>query len=193
MSHPQECPAFRADQSVQERTRGGPVQRQSATCATPRDTVDAATTGAVPARATVLCIDDDPLVLHFYRSFLEPRGYRTLTADDGAVGIAIAKRDRPDVILLDVMLRGLSGFDICRKLRAEDSLWHTPIILVTVLDNPRVAVTGREAGATVTLCKPADPETIIATIEQVLGQPDAPTPRKGPPLGTPSAPGTEGP
>jgi DNA-binding response OmpR family regulator len=109
-------------------------------------------------------------VLHFYRSFLDPRGYRTLTATDGAVGIEIAQRDRPDVILLDVMLRGLSGFDICRKLRDEPALRHTPIILVTVLDNPRVAITGREAGATVTLRKPADPEIIITTLAQVLGQ-----------------------
>jgi DNA-binding response OmpR family regulator len=132
-------------------------------------------------------------VLHFYRAFLDQRGYRTLTADDGAVGIEIAQRDRPDVILLDVMLRGLSGFDVCRKLRAEDSLRHTPIILVTVLDNPRVPITGREAGATVTLRKPADPEIIITTIEQVLGQTDAPAAREGRPPETPPTPGPEGP
>jgi len=123
---------------------------------------------------TVLCIDDDPLVLHFYRGLLEPRGYRTLTAADGLVGVEIAKRDRPDVILLDVMLRGLSGFDICRKFRDEPALRQTPIILLTVWDHPSVALTGREAGATVTPRKPADAEAVVTTIAQVLVQQSRP-------------------
>ncbi len=122
------------------------------------------------ARPTVLCIDDDPLVLHFLRGFLEPRGYRTLTADDGLRGLELAQRERPAVILLDVMLHGLSGFDICRKLRAVPMLRTTPIILLTVLADPSIASTGEEAGATVTLHKPADPEAIVAAIEQVLGR-----------------------
>ena len=123
-----------------------------------------------PARpTTVLCIDDDPLVLHFYRDFLDRRGYRTLTVTDGLAGLAFAQRERPDVILLDVMLRGLSGFDICRKLRAEPTLHTTPIILLTVWDHPSVATTGRAVGATLILHKPADPEVILTSIEHVLG------------------------
>ena len=119
-------------------------------------------------RPTVLCIDDDPLVLHFYRNFLDPRGYRTLTAADGLQGLGIATQERPDVILLDVMLRGLSGYDICRKLRADPVLHAIPIILLTAWDNPSVAETGRAAGATRTLRKPADPETILTTLAEVL-------------------------
>jgi twitching motility two-component system response regulator PilH len=129
--------------------------------------------GKIPAggsRQTILCIDDDPLVLHFYRDFLEPRGYRTLTVADGLDGIAMAHQDRPDMILLDVMLRGLSGFDICRKLRADPVLCHIPIILLTVWDHPSVADTGQKAGAALTLRKPTDAETIISAIEQVLGR-----------------------
>jgi DNA-binding response OmpR family regulator len=117
----------------------------------------------------VLCIDDDPFVLSFYVNFLEPRGYRTLTAEDGLRGIEIAKRERPDVILLDVMLRGLSGFDICRKLHQVDELQSTPIILLTVLDEPGISITGREAGATIILRKASGPEMIVAAITQVLG------------------------
>ena len=123
-------------------------------------------------RPTVLCIDDDPLVLHFYRNFLDPRGYRTLTAADGLQGIAIATQDRPDVILLDVMLRGLSGYDICRKLRADPALQEIPIILITVWDHPNVVATGKNAGATLTLRKPADAETLVAAITKVLGEPN---------------------
>ncbi len=127
-----------------------------------------------PARPTVLCIDDDPLVLHFYRSFLDPHGYRVLTATDGIRGIALATQDRPDVILLDVMLRGLSGYDICRKVRAVPALRDIPIILLTVWDEASVATTGREAGATRTLHKPADPEAILTAVEDVLRHPGHP-------------------
>ena len=123
-----------------------------------------------PQRLTVLCIDDDPLVLHFYREFLDRRGYRTLLVADGLAGLACAQRERPDVILLDVMLRGLSGFDICRKLREDPALQDTPIILLTVWDDPSVAVTGRAAGATLTLRKPAEAEAISTAIAEVLGQ-----------------------
>ncbi len=133
--------------------------------------------GEIPARrgpTTILCIDDDPLVLYFLRGFLEPRGYRILTADDGLQGLELAQRERPDVILLDLMLHGLSGFDICRKLRAADLFRTTPIILLTVVRDPHVAITGQEAGATITLRKPTDPETILSTIEQVLGGKERP-------------------
>ncbi len=121
-----------------------------------------------PERPTVLCIDDDPLVLHFYRDFLAAHGYRPLTVLDGLQGLALARQDRPTVILLDVMLRGLSGFDICRKFRADPSLRDIPIILITVWDQPSVQETGRAAGATRTLGKPADPEALLTAIEEVL-------------------------
>jgi CheY-like chemotaxis protein len=125
----------------------------------------------VPRPPTVLCIDDDPLVLHCYRSVLAPQGYRVLTATDGLQGLALATADRPDVILLDVLLRGLSGYDICRKCRRDPALREIPIILLTAWDHPSVGQTGRAAGAARTLQKPADPETIVAAIQQVLGLP----------------------
>ncbi len=121
-----------------------------------------------PERPTVLCIDDDPLVLHFYRDFFAAHGYRPLTVLDGLQGLALARQDRPTVILLDVMLRGLSGFDICRKFRADPALRNIPIILITVLDQPSVQETGRAAGAARTLGKPADPATLLIAIEEVL-------------------------
>ena len=125
---------------------------------------------ATPWVPAVLCIDDDPLVLHFYRNFLDRHGYRVLTATDGLLGIELAQRERPNVILLDVMLRGLSGYDICRKFRADPALHAIPIILITVWNHAGVATTGQEAGATRTLQKPADPETILTALAEVLGQ-----------------------
>ena len=125
-------------------------------------------------RPTVLCIDDDPLVLHFYREFLSRHGYRVLTAADGLLGIDVAHRERPDVILLDVMLRGLSGFDICRKLRADPAFRYLPIILITVWDHPSMVATGQHAGASLTLRKPADAETILAALQEVRAETGGP-------------------
>jgi len=127
-----------------------------------------------PPRALVLCIDDDPLVLRFYEDFLPEHGYQTLTATDGLLGIQIAAEACPDVILLDVMLRGLSGFNICRMFRADPALRDIPIILVTVLGDPSVATTGQEAGATLTLQKTADAERIASAIAEVLHLPRDP-------------------
>ena len=125
-------------------------------------------------RPTVLCIDDDPLVLNFYEDFLAAHGYEVVTATDGLVGIQLAADLRPDVILLDVMLRGLSGYDICRKARADPALQGIPIILLTVWDDPNVVTTGQQAGATRTLRKPADAATILTALGEVLGQESGP-------------------
>ncbi len=121
-----------------------------------------------PPRPTVLCIDDDELVLHFLRDFLAAHGYRPVTVTDGLRGLELAQQTRPDVILLDIMLRGLSGFDICRKVRADPALRDIPIILLTVLDDPSVATTGRAAGADLILPKPADSEAIVRAIDWIL-------------------------
>jgi two-component system phosphate regulon response regulator PhoB len=131
-----------------------------------------------PKWPTVLCIDDDPLVLRFYRNPFDTHGYRVLTTTEGLDDLAMAHQDRPDVILLDVMLRGLSGFDVCRKFRAAPALRDIPIILLTVLHNAGVPGTGQEARATLTLHKHADAEEIVTAIEQVLRKRRHP-PREG--------------
>lgn len=137
--------------------------------------------------------DYDPLALHFYRDFLDARGYRTLTATEGLLGIEMAEQEHPDVIPLDVLLCGLTGFDICRKLRADPALHALPIILITVWDQPRVVPTGQRAGATLTLRKPADAEMIVTALAQVLGQPKAPTTQERRPPDPPPGSDPEGP
>ncbi len=120
-------------------------------------------------RPTILCIDDDPIVLNFLRGLLELHGYRTFTAAYGPQGLALAEQHQPDVILLDVlMMFDMNGFEICRKLRAIPALHATPIIFLTVLEDSQTAAAAKEAGATATLRKPADPDTILTTIERFL-------------------------
>ena len=133
--------------------------------------------GAEPSiPPTILCIDDDRIVLSWLADNLERIGFRTLLASDGPTGLQIAKRERPDAILLDVLLPGESGFDVCRQLRSDSKVKDTPIILLTAMTDPSVSSYGRDAGATVTLHKPFGPASIIETLEQVLGRQTDPPP-----------------
>jgi CheY-like chemotaxis protein len=119
---------------------------------------------------TVLCIDDDRIVLSYCSDALERQGLRTLVASDGPSGIEIAKRERPDLILLDVMMPGMTGLEVCRRLRTEPALKETPILLLTASDDPDIEFRGREAGATSSMRKPFGSANIISAVEQALGR-----------------------
>jgi CheY-like chemotaxis protein len=121
-----------------------------------------------PQPPTVLCIDDDRLLLRLFSDVLERFGFRTVVATDGATGIEVAKRERPTLILLDVVMPGLDGIEVCRRLRAEPELDETRIILLTALEDPELSAQGRAAGATLAIRKPFGPELIVETIQRVL-------------------------
>jgi DNA-binding response OmpR family regulator len=116
----------------------------------------------------VLWIDDDPLLLGLCVGVLERHGYRVLAATDEATGIATARQEHPDVILLDVLMPTLTGFEVCRQLRGDPYLKDTPIILLTALPDAAVGDTGKQVGATTTLRKPSDPAAIVAFLDTVL-------------------------
>ena len=120
--------------------------------------------------ATVLWIDDDPLLLGLCVGVLAQHGYRVLTATDGAAGIAFAHAEHPDVILLDVLMPRMDGFAVCRQLRADPRLHDTPIILLTALDDPGVRPMGVKVGATTTLRKPSNPAAIVEFLDTVLAR-----------------------
>ena len=134
---------------------GGPLPRAPQTTARP---------------TTILWIDDDRLLLGACAPVLERNGYRVLIATDGAEGIATANQERPEVILLDVMMPTMTGFEVCQQLRADPNLKATPIILLTALEDMGVCTMGQKAGATTTLRKPFGPEYIAEFLDKVLGR-----------------------
>jgi putative two-component system response regulator len=121
-------------------------------------------------RSTILCIDDDRLVLGVCTSALEAHGYRVVMATNGHAGIAIAEKERPALILLDVFMPGMDGFEVCRQLRAEPAFRHTPIVILTAMSEPDLEAKGMEAGATLSIRKPFDPAQVVSTVEQCLGK-----------------------
>jgi twitching motility two-component system response regulator PilH len=123
---------------------------------------------AAPTPVKILWIDDDRLLLTFGKDALDRLGYETLTVADGASGVSMAQRERPDLIILDVLMPNVDGYEICRRMRADSSLKDTPILLLTALEERMVDLWGREAGATFSMHKPPQPEHIVSIIEWLL-------------------------
>ena len=114
---------------------------------------------------SVLVVDDDPNVVELARLYLERDGYRVLTALDGADGLASAREERPDIVVLDVMLPRLNGLDVCRALRDESQI---PIIMLTARVEEEDRLTGLELGADDYITKPFSPRELAARVRAVL-------------------------
>ncbi len=114
----------------------------------------------------ILIIEDEPNIRELVLYNLSQNGYEGLAAEDGLQGLAIARRENPDLILLDIMLPGKNGYDICRELRAEGS--KTPIIMLTAKNEEIDKVLGLEFGADDYLSKPFGIRELMARIKAVL-------------------------
>ncbi|WP_411868427.1 response regulator [Vulcanococcus limneticus] len=118
---------------------------------------------AVPPRGTVLAIDDDADARELIRRFLVREGFQVELAADGAEGLAMARRLRPDLITLDVMMPGMDGWAVLASLKSDPELALTPVVMMTMLDNRELGVA---MGATDCLTKPVD----WPKLEQLLGR-----------------------
>ena len=126
------------------------------------------------SRPTVLYIDDDRFLLTLCCDLLELHGYRTLLATDGSTGIETAKAGRPDVILLDLVMPGMDGLEVCRHLRTLPDLRTTPIILFTARQDLKLDIQAVDAGATLILRKEFGSLELFQTIARLLGRKGGP-------------------
>jgi class 3 adenylate cyclase len=113
----------------------------------------------------VLVVDDDPDMVGFLAHLLQREGMSVETAGDGQSALMKVMTSPPDLMLLDVMLPGVSGFDICRQLKGDESTALIPIVLVTALEDTESRVRGIEAGADDFLSKPVKREELIARVK----------------------------
>lgn len=114
----------------------------------------------------ILIIEDEPNIRELVLYNLKQNGYEALTAEDGLQGIAMARENNPDLILLDIMLPGKNGYDICKELRAEGS--KIPIIMLTAKNEEIDKVLGLEFGADDYISKPFGIRELVARIKAVL-------------------------
>ena len=108
------------------------------------------------SKSTILIVDDEPFGRETLESILEPEGYDLVMAENGYQAIEKALAVQPDVILLDVMMPGMNGFEVCRRIRSEKQLAEIPILFLTALDDRQSLLSGLEAGADEFISKPFD-------------------------------------
>jgi len=116
----------------------------------------------------ILCVDDDPLIRQMLGDILRFHGYAVETASDGETGLEAAARERPDLILLDVMMPGIDGFEVCRLLKADAAMKAIPVIFLTAMNDPTLNAKAFEAGAVLAMQKTADTKAVTRTIEAAL-------------------------
>ena len=117
--------------------------------------------------STVLIVDDDPTAREALVAILEGDGYELKLAKDGIQALQILKQLQPDLILLDVMMPAMDGFEVCRRIRATPPLAEVPIILLTALDDRDSLLKGIESGADDFLSKPPDRRELVARVRTI--------------------------
>jgi DNA-binding response OmpR family regulator len=112
----------------------------------------------------ILAVDDSATVLEMIKSVLVADGYDVITASDGAEGLETARREKPDLILLDVMLPKLDGYRVCRLLKFDQNYRAIPIVMLTAKAEDAAVATGMRTGADQYLTKPVEPDTLLAAV-----------------------------
>lgn len=119
---------------------------------------------------TVLIVDDNIKNLDLFKDFVESWGYETVTAQQGKDAISLAERYLPDIILLDVMLPGMSGYEVCRELKENTKTQHIPVVMITVLNDIADRIHGYKIGADQFLVKPVDYNELHAILDSLFGK-----------------------
>ena len=112
----------------------------------------------------VLAIDDDPAMTELLTLLLKTHGFNVLTANTGEDGVAITRKDSPDVIILDLMMPGMDGWQVCNQIRTFSSV---PILVFSALDNPGMVASALDAGADDYLVKPVPSGVLIAHLNKL--------------------------
>lgn len=117
---------------------------------------------------TILIVDDEPEIVAIARDYLDRAGFRTLTAGDGPAAVRLARSERPDLVVLDLMLPGMDGLDVTRTLRQDPVTRALPIIMLTARVEESDRLVGLELGADDYLTKPFSPRELVARVRAVL-------------------------
>jgi CheY-like chemotaxis protein len=119
-------------------------------------------------RKHILFIDDDALLRRLVHDMLEHEGYTLTLASSGAEGLASARGQPPDLILLDLMMPGMDGFEVCREIRRTPRLSAMPVVMLTAMKNSDLNKQALTAGADLCLSKPFQPDTLLTAVTTAL-------------------------
>lgn len=116
----------------------------------------------------ILIVDDSPTETYKMETVLKKNGYGVIKAENGEEGVVVAKKELPDLVLMDVVMPGLNGFQATRQLTKAKETAHIPVIIVTTKDQPTDKLWGKRQGARGYLVKPVDEKALIDAIKQVM-------------------------
>jgi sigma-B regulation protein RsbU (phosphoserine phosphatase) len=120
------------------------------------------------AEEAILLVDDNPTNLQLLFETLDGRGYKLLIAKDGRAALSIAGKAKPNLILLDIMMPGIDGYEVCRRLKADPATAEIPVIFLSALTDTKDKVQGLDLGAVDYVTKPFQPDEVIARVNTHL-------------------------
>ena len=118
----------------------------------------------------ILVIEDEEGIIHLLKLYLRDAGYDVIAAYDGADGLALHAREHPDLVILDIMLPAIDGFEVCRRIRSWS---HTPILMLTARGDENDRIQGLELGADDYLVKPFSPRELVSRVRAILRRVDS--------------------
>jgi len=121
-------------------------------------------------RKTILVVDDSATILMIVRMVLGKDRYHLLTASDGQEAVEKVRKEKPDLVLMDVVMPKMSGFDACRELRRQSDTRDIPIILVTTKGEPQSVEQGFESGCNDYMTKPISAQELLSKVQSFLGE-----------------------
>lgn len=118
----------------------------------------------------ILAVDDEPHILKLVAFSLAARGFEVLEAVDGEQALRLAHSDTPDLILLDVMMPGIDGYETCRRLKADPQTAEIPVVMLSAKSQQAEKTVGLQAGALDYICKPFTPRELVRQVSEFLGE-----------------------
>ena len=120
----------------------------------------------------ILYIDDEPEQLFVIRARLEANGFSVMTASKGKIGLAKAKEDPPDLIILDLLMPEMSGFELCKKLKSSSKTRHIPVIFITASGIRDLEEQAQKVGAEISLRRPYESSELLGIVQSLLEEQD---------------------
>lgn len=115
----------------------------------------------------ILVVEDQDSIRRMIEALVVARGYEVTTANNGTKAIDLASTDAPDMVILDLMIPGHDGFEVCQRLRNDPSTRKVPVIVISALDDPESRLRAETAGATAYYTKPFSPMALLAEIDRL--------------------------
>ncbi len=117
----------------------------------------------------IMVVDDEPYIARVIKFKLEQEGYAVISANDGVTGLERIRQEKPDLVLLDVMMPGLTGYEVCQQVKADADLAGIPVVFLTAKGQERDREQGLNLGANDYITKPFSPNRLLELVRSIIG------------------------